>query len=91
MCVLKGNAYGHGAVPVARHLEKNGFSYFTVATSLEGEELRQGGVKGYIQILGTVTYSPSSIYSYKPWALRFACPKSTFFIVIKVWIVKSKF
>ena len=52
MCVLKGNAYGHGAVPVARHLEKNGFSYFTVATSLEGEELRRGGVKGYIQILG---------------------------------------
>ena len=53
MCVLKGNAYGHGAIPVARHLEKNGFTYFTVATSLEGEELRQGGIKGYIQILGT--------------------------------------
>ena len=54
MSVLKGNAYGHGAVPVARHLEKHGFTYFTVATSLEGEELRQAGIKGFIQILGNM-------------------------------------
>ena len=54
MSVLKGNAYGHGAVPVARHLEKHGFTYFTVATSLEGEELRQAGIKGFIQILGNL-------------------------------------
>ena len=54
MSVLKGNAYGHGAVPVARHLEKNGFTYFAVATSLEGEELRQAGIKGFIQILGNL-------------------------------------
>lgn len=62
MSVLKGNAYGHGAVPVARHLEKNGFTYFAVATSLEGEELRQGGVKGFIQILGNA--APDEIPNY---------------------------
>ena len=69
MSVLKGNAYGHGAVPVARHLEKHGFTYFTVATSLEGEELRQAGIKGFIQVLGTCNlfdlnlYVPVNIFS----------------------------
>lgn len=62
MCVLKGNAYGHGAVPVAKHLEKNGFTNFAVATSLEGEELRQAGVRGYIQILGNA--APAEIPTY---------------------------
>lgn len=49
---MKANAYGHGAVRVARFLEKHGISHFAVATALEGEELRQSGVHCNIQIFG---------------------------------------
>ena len=47
---VKANAYGHGAVPVARHLEATGVSWFGVATPAEALELRAGGVGGRILI-----------------------------------------
>ena len=47
---VKANAYGHGAVPVARHLETLGVSWFGVATPAEALELRAGGVGGRILI-----------------------------------------
>ena len=47
---VKANAYGHGAVPVARHLEATGVSWFGVATPAEALELRAGGVRGRILI-----------------------------------------
>jgi alanine racemase len=52
IAVIKANAYGHGAVAVARHLSNNGIQHFAVATAAEGQELRQAGVQGYIQIFG---------------------------------------
>ncbi|CAL1527405.1 unnamed protein product [Lymnaea stagnalis] len=53
IAVVKGNAYGHGSVGVARHLSQCGVTHFAVATSLEGKELRQNGVTGFIQVLGS--------------------------------------
>ncbi|MBQ9646905.1 MAG: serine racemase VanT catalytic subunit [Oscillospiraceae bacterium] len=52
MPALKANAYGHGAVPVARELERLGVRAFCVATAAEGVELRQNGVSGDILVLG---------------------------------------
>jgi alanine racemase len=49
--VVKANAYGHGAVPVAKELEAAGASIFGVATTEEGIELRLGGVTSPILIL----------------------------------------
>lgn len=52
MPVLKANAYGHGALAVALELEAAGADAFCVATVREGVELRKGGVKSEILILG---------------------------------------
>ena len=40
MAVIKGDAYGHGAVPVMKHLLANGIRDFAVATLNEGLALR---------------------------------------------------
>lgn len=52
MPVLKADAYGHGAVLVAKELQKMGIHSFCVATAPEGAELRQNGVRGEILVLG---------------------------------------
>ena len=52
MPAVKANAYGHGAVPVARELNRMGIRSFCVATVAEGRELRCGGVRGEILVLG---------------------------------------
>lgn len=50
--VVKANAYGHGAVPVAQKLEEWGADYLAVACLGEAAELRQAGVRAPILILG---------------------------------------
>jgi len=52
MAVLKANAYGHGAVEIAKGLNSNGIRAFCVASVLEGVELRKHGIQGEILILG---------------------------------------
>ena len=52
MAVVKANAYGHGARQVARRLWRIGVRSFAVATAKEGMELRRGGLRGEILILG---------------------------------------
>lgn len=52
MPAVKANAYGHGAVPVARELNRLGIDAFCVATAEEGAELRENGVTGEILVLG---------------------------------------
>ena len=52
MGVVKANAYGHGAVPVARALESLGAEYLSVACLDEALELREAGVQAPILILG---------------------------------------
>ncbi len=49
---VKADAYGHGAVPVAKKLEKLGIDYLAVASVDEGIELRKAGVEVPILILG---------------------------------------
>lgn len=52
MAVVKANAYGHGSVLAARHFEQLGIRSFAVAEIGEAIELRKGGVKGEVLILG---------------------------------------
>ncbi|MCF0123517.1 MAG: alanine racemase [Ruminiclostridium sp.] len=50
--LVKADAYGHGAVPVAKELEKLGADYLGVACLDEAIEVREAGVKTPILILG---------------------------------------
>lgn len=54
LCVVKADAYGHGAIQVAKRLEKMDAPYFAVATIPEGVELREAGIETPILILGYV-------------------------------------
>ena len=50
--VVKANAYGHGAVPVAKKLEELGVEYLAVACLDEAVELRRAGITAPILLLG---------------------------------------
>ena len=54
MGVVKADAYGHGALPVAKTIQKAGCGYLAVATAKEAEELREGGISLPILILGPI-------------------------------------
>ena len=62
MAVIKADAYGHGAIPVARLL-KDQCAFFGVSSMLEAMELRQAGLDTPILILGhtPVTAFPTAI------------------------------
>jgi len=54
LAVVKADAYGHGAVPISLKLERLGVAYLGVAISDEGVELRKGGVRAPILVLGGI-------------------------------------
>jgi alanine racemase len=54
MAVVKADAYGHGAIDVARTIVHEGVEWLAVATVTEGVELRQAGIDVPILILGAV-------------------------------------
>lgn len=51
MCVVKADAYGHGAVRCAKAMRRAGADQFAVATVAEGVELRESGIREPIAIL----------------------------------------
>jgi alanine racemase len=53
--VVKADAYGHGAVPVARAALEGGAGSLAVATAAEAEELRAAGIGGPVVVLGPLT------------------------------------
>ncbi len=53
LCVpVKADAYGHGAVPIARTALSRGATHLAVATVGEGTELREAGIGAPILLLG---------------------------------------
>ena len=52
--IIKANAYGHGAVPVAKRLAREGCAMFAVARFEEAMELRESGITQHILILGRI-------------------------------------
>ena len=61
MCVIKADAYGHGAVRCGRYLEKCGADAFAVACLSEALELRQGGITKTILILGYTSHEYAKV------------------------------
>ncbi|MEK7316592.1 MAG: alanine racemase, partial [Candidatus Eisenbacteria bacterium] len=51
LLVVKADAYGHGAVEIARHAVQNGVAMLGVATLHEGIELRGAGIAVPIVVL----------------------------------------
>ncbi len=66
MAVIKADAYGHGAVPVAQCLAACGVDWFGVATVEEALELREAGVARPILLLGGLYMSdPAHLIEYQ--------------------------
>lgn len=57
IAVVKANAYGHGAVDVARTLETAGAQMLAVADIEEGMELRESGITMPILVFGALSVS----------------------------------
>ncbi|MBC7231878.1 MAG: alanine racemase [Chloroflexi bacterium] len=53
--VVKANAYGHGALPVAQVALESGATRLTVARVDEGVQLRKGGITAPILVMGYAT------------------------------------
>ncbi|WP_305138467.1 alanine racemase [Dubosiella newyorkensis] len=60
MGIVKANAYGLGALPIAKTLRDLGIDYFGVSSVDEAIELREGGIQENILILG---YTPPEHFS----------------------------
>ena len=54
MGIVKANAYGHGLVPVARHLQAQGVDQLGVAFVEEAIALRRAGISAPILVLGGI-------------------------------------
>lgn len=64
LCVVKADAYGHGAVNVASALQKEYLAdAFAVATPYEGELLRTSGIDRPIVVLGALCDSDDALRS----------------------------
>jgi alanine racemase len=66
MAVIKADAYGHGAVPVAKCLAECGVDWFGVATVEEALELRAAGIQQPVLLLGGLYMSdPAHLIEYR--------------------------
>lgn len=65
LCVVKADAYGHGAEIVSRHLAGKGVDFFGVATLEEAIKLREHGLDEDILIMGHMaTYNVDELFEY---------------------------
>ena len=69
MSVVKADAYGHGAVTVARTALKSGATWLGVATVPEGIELRQAEIDAPILVMGAVN-DPAEVLAIAQWNLQ---------------------
>jgi len=70
VAVVKSEAYGHGALPIARALQEAGCRQFAVATVEEGIQLRRAGLDAKIMLIGAalpVQYPVLAEYRLVPW------------------------
>jgi alanine racemase len=60
--VIKADAYGMGAVPVAWALKTAGADFFAVAAADEAIELKEAGIEDTVLVLGSSPYDAAGIY-----------------------------
>ena len=66
IAVIKANAYGHGAVRIARALEEAGATWLAVADIEEGVELREAGSRARILVFGALSVSDlAGVFEYE--------------------------
>lgn len=61
MAVIKDEAYGHGLIPIAKHLSKQ-VEWFCVARLQEGIELRESGIKNPILVFEIPEKADGKLY-----------------------------
>ncbi|MCB8759706.1 alanine racemase [Planktothrix agardhii] len=69
MAVVKADAYGHGAVSVAKTVFQAGAEWLAVATLPEGIELREAGIKQPILLLGAI-HTAEEVQAIAHWQLQ---------------------
>ncbi|HEY9880309.1 MAG TPA: alanine racemase [Leptolyngbyaceae cyanobacterium] len=69
MAVVKADAYGHGAVAVAKTALQAGATWLGVATVPEGIELRQAGIQAPILVMGAIN-SVEEVHAIAHWHLQ---------------------
>lgn len=69
MAVVKADAYGHGAVSVAKTVCQAGAEWLAVATLPEGIELREAGIKQPILLLGAI-HTAEEVQAIAHWQLQ---------------------
>lgn len=74
MAVVKADAYGHGAVPVARALMAEGVQHFAVARPQEGIALRTAGIEASVLVLGAPLPGTLPLYARHDLAVTVASP-----------------
>ena len=60
---VKANAYGHGLIPVGRHLERLGIDILAVGNIEEGVALRQAGIVAPIKVFGNTLPTAARLFS----------------------------
>lgn len=88
MPAVKGDAYGHGAVAVARAALQAGCTRLAIATALEGEELRAAGIEAPLQILGASL--PEEVPSAVAHGLTFSLHDVTLAELVSVEAVRQR-
>src|SRR5262245_49713670 len=76
LLIVKADAYGHGAVEVAREAVRHGVHMLGVATVDEGKELRGAGIEAAILVLSPVL--PDEIAAILDFDLRITVPDAPF-------------
>lgn len=64
VCMVKANAYGAGALEIAKTLQDNHVDYLAVAVADEGVELRRAGISANIMIMNPEMTSFHSLFQY---------------------------
>ncbi len=63
-CMLKAEAYGAGAVEIAKTLQEQRVDYLAVAVADEGVELRRRGIKGSIMVMNPEMSAFNTLFDY---------------------------
>ncbi|KGF49147.1 bifunctional UDP-N-acetylmuramoyl-tripeptide:D-alanyl-D-alanine ligase/alanine racemase [Prevotella disiens] len=65
VCMIKADAYGVGAVEIAKTLEEHRVDYLAVAVADEGATLRRNGIKSNIMIMNPEMSSFKTLFDYE--------------------------